>query len=136
MDRYLDEASTGPQWLSKQEIASIVADSFHHAAGALSFFTLHAWVIMPNHVHLLVTPLTAPARFLQSVKGFTAREANRLLDRTGEPFWQHESYDHWVRDDVQLRRIATYIENNPIRAGLAVSVEDFCWSSAYGGVRE
>jgi len=50
---------------------------------------------MANHVHLLVLPRVNPSRFLQSVKGYTAREANRLLGRTGQPFWQAESYDHW-----------------------------------------
>ncbi len=131
MDRYLDETREGPQWLRRDDIAGLIADSFHYAAGPLAFFTLHAWVIMPNHVHLCVTPLTDPARFLQSVKGYTAREANKLLDRTGERFWQRESYDHWIRDAEQFRRVVAYIENNPVRAGLAPTPERFRWSSAY-----
>jgi putative transposase len=42
-----------------------------------------------------------------------------MLGRTGEPFWRRESYDHWVRNDDEWRRIAAYIENNPVKAGLA-----------------
>ena len=67
---------------------------------------------MANHVHLLVLPRVSPSRFLQTLKGYTAREANRLLGRTGQPFWQAESYDHSVRDDRESNRIKEYIEKN------------------------
>jgi REP-associated tyrosine transposase len=87
MDRHLDEARTGPLWLGREEVARLVAESLKYADYVLGFYRLHAWVVMANHVHLLVSPTVAPARFLQSIKGYTAREANRLLGRTGEPFW-------------------------------------------------
>jgi len=74
--------------------------------------------VMANHVHLLILPWIGPDRLLKSLKGATAREANRLLSRTGEPFWQKESYDHWVRNPGELEKIRTYIENNPVKAGL------------------
>jgi hypothetical protein len=54
-----------------------------------------SFVIVANHVHLLLLPSISPSLFLKSLKGSTAREANRLLHRTGEQFWQRESYDHW-----------------------------------------
>lgn len=91
MDRFLDEARSGPTWLQREEIARLVLRSIQYAGDSLQFYHLHAWVIMSNHVHLLVAPRVAPTRFLQSVKGYTAREANRLLRRTGEPFWQGET---------------------------------------------
>ena len=69
-------------------------------------------------------------RLLQSLKGFTAREANRVLGRTGEPFWQAESYDHWVRNEREYLRIADYIECNPVKAGLVGHAGDYPWSSA------
>jgi hypothetical protein len=53
-----------------------------------------------------------------------------LLGRTGQPFWQAESYDHSVRDDRESNRIKGYIENNPVKAGLVASAEDYPWSSA------
>jgi hypothetical protein len=64
-----------------------------------------------------LSPIKAPSRFLKTVKGYTAREANRLLERTGQPFWQAETYDHWVRDEKQAERIRVCVENNPVQAG-------------------
>jgi hypothetical protein len=87
---------------------------------------------MANHVHVLLLPLVPPSRLLKSLKGSTAREANRLLGRTGEPFWQRESYDHWVRDEAEWNRIAAYIQNNPVKAGLVARAEEYPWSSARG----
>jgi len=83
---------------------------------------------MANHVHILLLPKISPSRLLQSMKGFTARQANLILNRTGEPFWQAESYDHWVRNEPEYFRIAAYIENNPVKAGRVERAEDFSWS--------
>src|ERR1017187_6528516 len=88
---------------------------------------------MSNHVHVLIRPLQQPTRLLQSLKGTTAREANLILARTGQPFWQHESYDHWVRDQPELERIVAYIESNPVKAGLAAEPFLYRWSSAWRG---
>ena len=88
------------------------------------------FAIMANHVHVLLFPLVPASRLLKSLKGHTAREANKLLGRTGEPFWQRESYDHWVRNPEEFQRIAAYIHNNPVKAGLAASPEDYAWSTA------
>jgi putative DNA methylase len=53
-----------------------------------------------------------------------------LLARTG-PFWQHESYDHWVRDDDELERIMAYINANPLKAGFVERPHEFFWCSAH-----
>jgi putative DNA methylase len=97
-------------------------------------YILHSWVIMPNHVHLLITPSIQVSKITRSLKGATARQANLLLNRTG-PFWQDESYDHLVRNPEEFRRIENYIIQNPVRAGLATSPEEFPWSSASCGAR-
>jgi putative transposase len=131
LDRRIDEGRSGPKFLVQPEIAEIVSGSIHIGV-QLSHYDLHAWVIMPNHVHLLITPRIAPSRLLQSLKGATSRECNRLLGRTGEPFWQKESYDHWVRSDQELERIQRYIEWNPVKAGLVSKMEDWRWSSGSG----
>jgi len=91
---------------------------------------MHPWVIMPNHVHLLLTPHVSVAKLLGSLKAATAKRANRLLQRIGQPFWQEESYDHMVRNDDEFRRIRQYIENNPVTACLAARPEEYAWSSA------
>jgi putative transposase len=133
MDRYLDQASFGPTWLQREDIAHLVFDCLHYAADNLRHFDLHAGVVMPNHVHVLLTPIITPCKLLQSVKGFSAREANKILGRTGEPFWQAESHDHWVRNEREFQRIVAYIEQNPVRVGLAATPEAYRWSSAYAG---
>jgi REP element-mobilizing transposase RayT len=127
MDRILDAARTGPPFLKQPEIAEIVHASLHHGAH-ISHYELHAWVIMPNHVHLLITPRVEVSRLLRSLK--RATRANELLRRTGEPFWQDESYDHLVRDADEFRRIQNYIENNPVKACLAPYPDEYVYSSA------
>jgi putative transposase len=130
MDRYLDTTRTGPMWLKRDDVAELVSAHICRAGGTDRFCELHAWVIMANHVHLLITPLTDPRALLQRIKGRTAREANLLLGRTGA-FWQAESYDHWVRSQEEFLKIARYIENNPVTAGLVAVAEDHHWSSAW-----
>ncbi len=129
MDRYLDQARTGPVFLRQERIAQMIVGSLFRGV-ELGHYGLGPFVIMPNHVHVLLLPRTSVSRLLKSLKGYTAREANRLLERTGEPFWQRESYDHWVRNDQEFCKIAQYIENNPVKAGLVPSAEEFLWSSA------
>lgn len=115
--------------LKDDRIAKVVLQSLH-TGEELGHYTLQAYVIMANHVHVLLTPLIAPSRLLRSPKGVTAREANKILGRIGQPFWQHESYDHWVRDTEEFERIRQYIENNPVKAGLTVEASAYRWSSA------
>jgi REP element-mobilizing transposase RayT len=130
MDRYLDVTRSGPFYLRQEGIARLMVEAIRRGADELGHYELHAFVVMANHVHLLVLPRVAPSRFLQSLKGYTAREADRLLGRTGEPFWEAESYDHWVRNQQEWERIKAYIESNPVKAGLVHKPEDYPWSSA------
>jgi putative transposase len=116
-------------YLRQPDIARIVAHSIHKGA-ALGHCELFAYVIMANHVHLLIRPAVPPDLLLKSLKGSTARNANRLLGRTGEPFSQKESYDHWVRNQIEFDKIRACIESNPVTAGLSQTPQDFPWSSA------
>ena len=93
---------------------------------------LHAFVVMPNHVHMLVESSTIASRWLGALKGFTGHCANGLLGLHGR-FWQEESYDHLVRNDDEFDRVRRYIENNPVVAGLATTPEEYPWSSASAG---
>jgi len=119
-------------FLRQDAVASLVANSLHRGA-ELGHYDLGSFVIMANHVHALLLPKVPASQLMKSLKGFTAREANKVLARTGTPFWQKESYDHWVRDEVEWHRIACYIENNPVKAGIVSSAEAYRWSSAFGG---
>jgi len=108
----------------------MVVDALLFGEQKLRNYDLHGWVVMPNHVHILITPNVALPKLLKALKGVTAREGNKILKRTGEPFWQHESYDHWVRDQRQFDRILRYIEDNPVRAGLCLSSAEYPWGHA------
>jgi len=129
IDRQLDTARSGPLHLLQESIAQVVIESLYRGAG-LGHYKLGPFAVMGNHVHILLLPLIDPSRLLKSLKGSTARDANRILGQTGQPFWQRESYDHWVRDSSEWQRIAGYIENNPVKAGLVDRPGDYRWSSA------
>jgi putative DNA methylase len=131
MDRLLDHARTGPLHLARPEIAGLIVQAILEGRDILDHYDLHAFVVMANHVHVLITPKVRVSKLLQRLKGSTARRANGLLGLTGRAFWQEESYDRWVRDEREFRRIRLYIEENPVRAGLAAAPEDYRWSSAF-----
>lgn len=132
VERYLDKGA-GECHLRRPEIATMVGD-------ALKFFhekqyVLDEWVVMPNHVHLILWPMLNEtlSAILQSRKRHTARQANLILGRTGEQFWQPEPYDHWIRNDAEKARIRRYIRNNPVTAGLCRVPEEWRRSSAWSG---
>jgi REP element-mobilizing transposase RayT len=118
VDAILDKAKTGPLWLKEIEIADLVQQALLERYSHL--YTLWAYVVMANHLHVFLKPEHEASieTITKHLKGYTAREANRLLQRTGSPFWQDESFDHWSRDRAEFVRIVRYIENNPVKAGL------------------
>jgi type I restriction enzyme R subunit/putative DNA methylase len=122
-------------FLRQDAIAGLVIESLFKGI-ELGHYQLGAFVVMSNHVHVLLLPLASPSKLLKALKGYTAYQANRLLGRTGEQFWQRESYDHWVRDDREWSKIAAYIEDNPVKAGIVVRSDDYLWSSAHEQWRE
>ncbi len=131
-DRALDTVKQGPFWLRQPEIAELVAGAIHARDG--EHLDLLAYCLMANHVHLVCTPLRdekgqplSLSKMMQSLKGYTAQEANKLLERKGA-FWQHESFDHWVRDEDELNRVVWYTRNNPVRAGLIDDETKWPWT--------
>ena len=127
MDRLLDNAGNGPMYLRRPDIAAMIVQAIRYRDPG--HYQLHHFVVMPNHVHMLVTPCVPVPRLMQSLKRFTAREANRILGLTGKPFWEEESYDRLVRDGEEFARISRYIAMNPVQAGLAAEPEQYAWSS-------
>ncbi len=131
-DKLLDTSTTGPHWLKQADIAAQLADSLHQRDQRV--YDLHAFCIMPNHAHVICHPLLksdgayhALSSMLHSLKRYTAEEGNRLLGRTGI-FWQHENYDHAVRNEAEWRRIIRYVVGNPVAAGLVERAADWKWS--------
>ena len=117
--------------MKESRVAEMIVQALRYGESKLRLYELHAWVVMANHVHVLLRPRVSLAQITRSLKGFTARQANEILGRTGKRFWQEESYDHWVRNEEEFCRIAAYIENNPVAAGLVERSQDWSWSSAY-----
>ncbi|MGC2387792.1 MAG: transposase [Candidatus Acidiferrum sp.] len=130
-DQHLDHARSGPLWLKNPVIADSVVSTLRKGQDELNQYILHAYVVMANHIHVLLVPGIAAARITCGIKGVTSRNANRILARTGQPFWQDESFDHWARDSAEQERIRKYIESNPVKAGLVAKPEDWLWSSAH-----
>jgi len=129
-DRVLDRHPSGPRWLHDPRVADIVAEAILIGECERRFYRLCAWVVMPNHVHLLILPMIPVPVLMRRLKGSTARSANRIIGQTGHPFWQDESWDHYLRGSSQVNRTAAYIEENPVSAGLVCFAERWRWSSA------
>jgi len=142
IDAYLD-AGHGSCVLARPECAQIVIDNWQHFDGQR--YRLLAWVVMPNHVHVLIK--TIPAWPLDSIlhswKSYTSkrilallegdRPAGRRRSRAGEPpalLWQREYWDRCVRDERHYAAVVDYIHHNPVKAGLAPTPEAWPFSSA------
>lgn len=131
-DTALHNTATGPFWLGQSEIAGIVVQEIQQHDKQL--YDLDAFCIMPNHIHLVFTPLPKDnegyhslSKIMQKIKGRIAYQSNPLLNRSGT-FWQHENYDHVVRDEAEWQRIIMYVLNNPVKAGLVQQWQDWLWS--------
>ena len=116
LNEYLD-AGHGSCALRRKDVAQKVATSLDHFHGERVL--TGDFVVMPNHVHVLMTPLPGfeLEDILHSIKSFTANRINRLIGDDGV-FWQRESYDHIVRDFDQLEAFQQYIAANPEKARL------------------
>ncbi len=131
-DDALDISNAHIDYLSNPCIAELVSESIHYRDGKV--YDLIAFCIMPNHMHIVFTPLKEAiekyyslSKIMHSLKRHTARQANQYLDHSGE-FWQHENYDHFVRDEAELERIVKYVLYNPVKAGLVKEQGDWKWT--------
>jgi putative transposase len=130
LDQQLDVATSGPMFLKDPRVAAAVEETLFLAGEKWELFDLFAWVVMSNHMHVLLQPHKSLQEITRAVKNTSARDANAILGRTGHPFWQTESFDHWVRNGRQFDSIVRYIEENPVKAGLVERAEMWPWSSA------
>jgi REP element-mobilizing transposase RayT len=97
-------------------------------------FDLRVAVVMPDHVHMILTPLVnheamevfSLAEVMDAIKGASAHKMNKLLGRKGQ-VWQAESFDHVLRSSESLDAKVIYLRENPVRAGLARSCTDYLW---------
>ena len=116
-DKLLDENTTGPHWLKEKRIATIWANS-------LAYFDDERYkvicsTIMSNHVHFIFYKLDRSlSQIMKTIKGFSAWESNKILNRVGERFWQIESFDRMIRNREELKNRINYTLNNPVEVGL------------------
>ena len=146
----MHKASAGPMWMKDKRIADVVAESLRKLDG--DAYRLDAYSVMSNHVHAVFKPSLSEkdlhesfdpegrltftskhpslSRIMQSLKGSSSRECNRVLSRTGQ-FWEHESFDHVVREGKFFKTIK-YVLNNPVKAGLAGEWREWRWNYCRG----
>lgn len=129
-DRKLDQTREGPRWLENPNIAASVAGVLLYGEMVRRSYDLFAWVVMPNHVHVVLKPNEKLPEIMRWMKSATAGRANRLAGRKGQAFWQREYFDRWIRTGKALASVIAYVEANPVNAGLVSCAEDWPWSSA------
>jgi REP element-mobilizing transposase RayT len=118
--------------LENPDIAALVQKALLHFHTLR--YDLHAWCVMPNHVHVAYTARGehTPADIHHSWKSYTAHKANKILKRS-DAFWESEGFDHLIRSVEDLEWFIEYIENNPVAAGLCASPIAWLWTSARPG---
>jgi REP element-mobilizing transposase RayT len=129
IERYLDQGY-GSCALGDVRVAAMVQKSLLHFDGER--YRLSAWVVMPNHMHMLITPDPewSLSTIMKDSKSFTSHEANKILRQSGK-FWMEDYFDRYVRDAKHFDNAIAYIENNPVKAGLCKKPEDWPFSSAW-----
>lgn len=129
IEKYLDQGY-GKCFLRIPPVAKEIEDALREFEGER--YRLHAWVIMPNHLHLLFTQIepNTLAQIMHSFKSYSAKEANRILNCSGS-FWQAEYFDREIRDGNHYANAFGYIERNPVKARLCKRAEDWRFSSAW-----
>ena len=132
-DELLAKEQETPQILDREDLTQIIGRSLIHFDNLR--YTLLAYCVMPNHVHVLIClreqssgAVFSPQHIVYSWKRYTATTINKLLQRQGS-LWQKESYDHLIRNSDELYRTIDYIIQNPVKAGL---VKDWkLWKGNY-----
>lgn len=144
-EEILHRADHGPIWMSNADVADKVAENLHRLDGTA--YRLDAYSIMSNHAHTVFKPFLSEIDFstvlaeeglllinehpglskiMHSLKGRSARECNLLLERKGS-FWEHESFDHAIREG-KFDKTVRYVLDNPVKVGLVQDWADWRWS--------
>lgn len=128
IEKALDMAD-GPTFLRERRVAELVAKAIINFDGKR--YELHSWVIMPNHVHILLSTIEpfSVSEIMHSIKSYTANEANKILGRSGR-FWSPDYFDRFIRGREHFVRAKKYIDDNPVKAGLCKLPEEWPWGSA------
>lgn len=128
-DDFLDKNEYSRFNLTDSAIAKIISECILYPDG--KEYNLICFTTMPTHVHLAFELLRGNkgiSKIMQSIKGISSRRVNQILKRTGK-LWQDESYDRWIRNDIELYYVIRYILENPVKAGLVKSWNE--WRYTY-----
>lgn len=127
LEAWLDRGR-GKCWLRRSDVAELMEKILLEPDGR--DYQMQAWIIMPNHVHLVVDIWDLPlGKLINGWKGKSSREANKLFGLRGA-FWQEDYFDTLIRDETHMKRAIRYTEQNPVKAFLAKAARDWHWSSA------
>ena len=129
IEAYLDQGY-GACFLSDFRVATILENALLYFDGER--YRLSAWVVMPNHVHILAAPCAghSVSNIMHSLKSFTSQEANKTLGRKGR-FWFEDYFDRYIRNANHFTNAIAYIESNPVKAGLCECAANWRFSSAW-----
>jgi REP element-mobilizing transposase RayT len=126
LEKYLDEGN-GFCPFKTEACCQIIVDALENLKEA--GWNLEHYVIMPNHLHVLITTTQSAddmSKVWRTWKGRTARWCNVALQRRGA-FWQRDWFDRWMRDEASIARTVVYIRNNPVKGKLVKKWEDYPW---------
>jgi REP element-mobilizing transposase RayT len=128
IDKWLDKG-LGDNSLRDPRIAEVVAENLRRFTNER--YKLYSWVVMPNHVHLLLSAINgfSISKIMHGLKSYTSHRANEILSRTGH-FWSKEYFDRYMRSAEHFWRTIDYIEYNPVKANLCKRPQDWMYSSA------
>jgi type I restriction enzyme R subunit/menaquinone-specific isochorismate synthase/putative DNA methylase len=123
VERLLDQGF-GATYLKRPDIARIVEQNLLRFDGE-KYRLLH-WVLMSNHVHVLLIAMNgySLSSIMHSLKSYTSKQANKVLNRSGS-FWSIEYFDRYIRNSDHYCKTVKYIHDNPVKAGLCASAEDW-----------
>ena len=132
IERWLD-AGMGCCALRHPQVAQVTEETLLIFDGKK--YRLLAWCIMPNHVHVLIEPKVPVWKIVQSWKAYTGRwamerNAELGLGITGKRFWMRDYWDRYIRDESHFHTMVAYIHDNPVKAKLCASSQNWLWSSA------
>lgn len=129
LDSLMDKGY-GQCFLAEHKVAKIVQDTllFYHQ----KYYDLHEWVIMPNHLHFIFRAFDQQSisSIIKKIKSYSALQSNRALSRNGS-FWFEDYFDRFIRSEDHYNYLVNYIYNNPVKAGLCKSAEDWKFSSLW-----
>ena len=116
---------------SREPWARLLIDTLYHYRGTA--YLLHEFVIMPDHIHVILTPKTSLEKAIQFIKGGFSYRAKKELGSNLE-VWQRGFSDHRIRDASDYRVHKIYVQQNPVRRHLCERAEDYPFSSARPGI--